>query len=174
LAWGVEVPAPQAKIKKSLFAAFSSEKAVLPLNSECNRVGVPPVATISADTRPNVIVLGNEKGGSGKSTTAIHIIIGLMRDGYRLGALDLDARQGTLAGTLAARQHFIESKGIALPMPVFASVHRSTLDHRPRRKSVSVSTRPSPRFPKIPTSSSSTAQVRIPICRVTAMPMPTR
>jgi chromosome partitioning protein len=88
------------------------------------------VATISADTRPNVIVLGNEKGGSGKSTTAIHIIIGLMRDGYRLGALDLDARQGTLAGTLAARQHFIESKGIALPMPVFASVHRSTLDHR--------------------------------------------
>jgi chromosome partitioning protein len=89
-----------------------------------------PVATISADTRPNVIVLGNEKGGSGKSTTAIHIIIALMRDGYRLGALDLDARQGTLAGTLAARQHFISSKNIALPMPAFASVHRSTLDNR--------------------------------------------
>jgi chromosome partitioning protein len=88
------------------------------------------VATISADTRPNVIVLGNEKGGSGKSTTAIHIIIGLMRDGYRLGALDLDARQGTLAGTLAARQHFISSKNIPLPMPAFASVHRSTLDNR--------------------------------------------
>jgi chromosome partitioning protein len=89
-----------------------------------------PVATISADTRPNVIVLGNEKGGSGKSTTAIHIIIGLMRDGYRLGALDLDARQGTLAGTLAARQHFITSKNTPLPMPAFASVHRSMLDNR--------------------------------------------
>jgi len=88
------------------------------------------VATISADTRPNVIVLGNEKGGSGKSTTAIHIIIGLMRDGYRLGALDLDARQGTLAGTLDARQHFINSKNIPLPMPAFASVHRSALDNR--------------------------------------------
>ena len=88
------------------------------------------MATISADTRPNVIVLGNEKGGSGKSTTAIHIIIGLMRDGYRVGALDLDARQGTLAGTLAARQHFIDAKKIPLPMPVFASVHRSTLDNR--------------------------------------------
>jgi chromosome partitioning protein len=88
------------------------------------------VATISADTRPNVIVLGNEKGGSGKSTTAIHIIIGLMRDGYRLGALDLDARQGTLAGTLAGRRQFIESKNIPLPMPAFASVHRSTLDNR--------------------------------------------
>jgi chromosome partitioning protein len=88
------------------------------------------VATITADTRPTVIVLGNEKGGSGKSTTAIHVVIGLMRDGYRVGALDLDARQGTLAGTLAARQHFITSKSISLPMPAFASVHRSTLDNR--------------------------------------------
>ena len=88
------------------------------------------MATISADTRPTVIVLGNEKGGSGKSTTAIHIIIGLMRDGFRVGALDLDARQGTLAGTLAARQHFITSKHIPLPMPAFASVHRSSLDNR--------------------------------------------
>jgi chromosome partitioning protein len=88
------------------------------------------VATIIAETRPSVIVLGNEKGGSGKSTTAIHIIIGLMRDGFRVAALDLDARQGTLAGTLAAREHFIASKGISLPMPVFASVHRSTLDNR--------------------------------------------
>ncbi len=88
------------------------------------------MATLSADTRPNVIVLGNEKGGSGKSTTAIHIIVGLLRDGYRVGALDLDARQGTLAGTLAARQHFIDSRKIALPMPAFAAVHRSTLDNR--------------------------------------------
>ena len=88
------------------------------------------MATITGQTRPSVIVLGNEKGGSGKSTTAIHIIIGLMRDGFRVGALDLDARQGTLAGTLAARQHFITSKSIPLPMPTFASVHRSTLDNR--------------------------------------------
>ena len=85
---------------------------------------------IAGQTRPSVIVLGNEKGGSGKSTTAIHVVIGLMRDGYRLGALDLDARQGTLAGTLAARQHFINSKSIPLPMPTFASVHRSSLDNR--------------------------------------------
>lgn len=88
------------------------------------------MATLTADNRPNVIVLGNEKGGSGKSTTAIHIIIGLLRDGHRVGALDLDARQGTLAGTLAARQNFIASKNIPLPMPVFASVHRSALDSR--------------------------------------------
>ncbi len=86
--------------------------------------------TITAQARPYVIVLGNEKGGSGKSTTAIHIIVSLLRDGHRVGAMDLDARQGTLAGTLAARQHFVDSKNIPLPLPDFRSVHRSTLDHR--------------------------------------------
>ncbi|MDE8347045.1 MAG: division plane positioning ATPase MipZ, partial [Acidocella sp.] len=55
------------------------------------------MATISAQARPYVIVLGNEKGGSGKSTTAIHIVVSLLRDGHKVGAMDLDARQGTLA-----------------------------------------------------------------------------
>jgi chromosome partitioning protein len=88
------------------------------------------MANITAESRPFVIVLGNEKGGSGKSTSAIHIIVSLLRDGYRVGAMDLDARQGTLAGTLAARKHFVESKGIDLPLPEFRSVHRAALDHR--------------------------------------------
>jgi chromosome partitioning protein len=88
------------------------------------------MATISAEARPYIIVLGNEKGGSGKSTTSIHIIVSLLRDGHRVGAMDLDARQGTLAGTIAARRHFVESKGIDLPLPVFRSVHRSKLDNR--------------------------------------------
>jgi len=88
------------------------------------------VATITAEQKPNVIVLGNEKGGSGKSTSAIHIIVSLMRDGYRVAAMDLDARQGTLAGTLAARRQFVESKGISLPLPPFFSIHRSKLDNR--------------------------------------------
>jgi len=87
-------------------------------------------SSVTVQPRPYVIVLGNEKGGSGKSTTSIHIIVSLMRDGYRVGAMDLDARQGTLAGTLAGRKQFIESKGIALPMPEFFSVHRSNLDNR--------------------------------------------
>jgi chromosome partitioning protein len=88
------------------------------------------MATITAATKPIVIVLGNEKGGSGKSTTAIHIIVGLLREGYRVGAMDLDARQGTLAGTLAGRKHFIASKGTPLPMPRFCPVHRSLADNR--------------------------------------------
>ncbi len=88
------------------------------------------MATISASERPYFIVLGNEKGGSGKSTTAIHIIVALLREGFRVGAMDLDARQGTLAGTLSARQHFVQTKGIELPLPDFCAVHRALLDNR--------------------------------------------
>ena len=88
------------------------------------------MAIISASSRPYFIVLGNEKGGSGKSTTAIHIIVSLLRENYRVGAIDLDARQGTLAGTLAARRHFVAAKGISLPLPDFRAVHRSSHDNR--------------------------------------------
>lgn len=88
------------------------------------------MASITVETRAQVVVLGNEKGGSGKSTAAMHLIVGLLRDGYRVGAVDLDARQGTLSGYLAARAAFAKAKGIELPMPRGASVFRSDLDSR--------------------------------------------
>ena len=47
--------------------------------------------------RAHVLVIGNEKGGSGKSTTALHIAVALMGDGACVATLDLDARQGTLS-----------------------------------------------------------------------------
>ena len=88
------------------------------------------MAAVSIEQRAQVIVLGNEKGGSGKSTAAMHVIVGLLRDGYRVGAIDLDARQATLTGYLAAREAFSVAKGIALPVPAYAAVHRSERDSR--------------------------------------------
>ena len=88
------------------------------------------MATVSVEHRAQIIVLGNEKGGSGKSTAAMHLIVGLLRDGYRVGAIDLDARQATLTGYLAARDAFAAAKGIALPVPQRAAVHRSERDSR--------------------------------------------
>ena len=41
----------------------------------------------------HVVVLGNEKGGSGKSTTALHIAVALMKAGQRVATIDLDCRQ---------------------------------------------------------------------------------
>jgi chromosome partitioning protein len=53
--------------------------------------------------RPRVVVLGNQKGGSGKSTTAIHLMLGLMNCGHSVGSVDLDGAQATLT-------HFIENR----------------------------------------------------------------
>ena len=39
------------------------------------------------------VVLGNEKGGSGKSTTAMHVAVALMKAGQRVATIDLDSRQ---------------------------------------------------------------------------------
>ena len=41
----------------------------------------------------HIIVVGNEKGGSGKSTTSMHVATALARMGFKVGALDLDLRQ---------------------------------------------------------------------------------
>ena len=49
--------------------------------------------------RAHVLVIGNEKGGSGKSTTAMHIIVSLLREAAAVATIDLDARQGTLRAT---------------------------------------------------------------------------
>jgi len=64
-----------------------------------------------------VIVLGNEKGGTGKSTSAMHIVVALMRDGYKVASIDLDPHQGTLSRYVENRKAFSEAKGIRLPIP---------------------------------------------------------
>ena len=47
-------------------------------------------------SQPHFIVFANEKGGTGKSTTAVHTAIALAASGHRVGALDLDGRQRTM------------------------------------------------------------------------------
>jgi chromosome partitioning protein len=78
--------------------------------------------------RPHIVVLGNEKGGSGKSTTAMHLIVALLHDGYKVGSIDLDARQGTLSRYVENRRAFAATNGLTLPVPEHRAVPRSTLD----------------------------------------------
>jgi chromosome partitioning protein len=68
-------------------------------------------------SKPHVIVLGNEKGGSGKSTTAMHIVSALMAAGYKVAALDLDGRQKSLARYIENRRSFADKKGLNLHVP---------------------------------------------------------
>ena len=74
---------------------------------------------------PHVVVLGNEKGGSGKSTTALHLIVALIKAGYTVASLDLDARQGTLSRALENRREFAARQGLKLPQPAHRRVPRS-------------------------------------------------
>ena len=53
--------------------------------------------------QPHFIVFANEKGGTGKSTTAVHTAIALAAMGSRVAALDLDARQRTMTRYLENR-----------------------------------------------------------------------
>jgi chromosome partitioning protein len=68
-------------------------------------------------SKPHVIVLGNEKGGSGKSTTAMHIVSALIAGGHRVAALDLDGRQKSLARYIENRRSFADKKGLKLIVP---------------------------------------------------------
>jgi chromosome partitioning protein len=77
-----------------------------------------------------VIVLGNEKGGSGKSTTAMHLVVALLKAGHKVGAVDLDARQGTLSRYLENRRAFAAQGGLALPLPALQAVPRSAARDR--------------------------------------------
>ena len=65
------------------------------------------------------IVFANEKGGTGKSTTAVHVAIALAARGARVSCLDLDSRQRTLYRYLENRRETLNRRGINLPMPTF-------------------------------------------------------
>ena len=65
----------------------------------------------------HIIVIGNEKGGSGKSTTAMHLVSGYLRFGHKVASIDLDLRQGTLTRYLENRRRNAEAQGTLLPMP---------------------------------------------------------
>lgn len=66
-------------------------------------------------TTPHFIIFANEKGGTGKSTTAVHTAIALAASGHRVGALDLDSRQRTLARYLENRDATMRRLDRALP-----------------------------------------------------------
>ena len=79
---------------------------------------------LAATGGARVLVLGNEKGGSGKSTTAMHVIVALLRRGFRVGSIDLDARQGTLSRMLENRAAYAAASGRDLALPDHRRVAR--------------------------------------------------
>ena len=67
----------------------------------------------------HIIVVGNEKGGAGKSTVSMHVATALARLGHKTSALDLDLRQRTFGRYADNRAKFMKKSGLNLPSPRF-------------------------------------------------------
>ncbi len=72
-------------------------------------------------SQANVIVVGNEKGGAGKSTIAVHLATALLHGGAKVAIMDLDLRQCTLGHFFANRRAWMAAKSVELPMPIDAT-----------------------------------------------------
>ncbi len=64
---------------------------------------------------PHRIVFANEKGGTGKSTTAVHVAVALAFRGAQVAAFDLDHRQRTMCRYFENRADTMDRREIALP-----------------------------------------------------------
>ena len=71
----------------------------------------------------HVIVFANEKGGTGKSTTAVHVAIALAVRGAQVACLDLDHRQRTMGRYLDNRAETVRRTGSPLAIPRYRTAH---------------------------------------------------
>jgi chromosome partitioning protein len=72
----------------------------------------------------HVVVLGNEKGGSGKSTTALHIAVALLKAGQRVATIDLDSRQQSFTHYIENRRAWSARARVRLELPTHYRVKR--------------------------------------------------
>ena len=75
---------------------------------------------------PHVIVLGNEKGGAGKSTIAMHVTVALLNFGQRIATIDLDLRQRSFTCYIENRRAWAKRSGCILALPDHHCVPRGT------------------------------------------------
>lgn len=76
-----------------------------------------------------IIVVGNEKGGSGKSTTCMHVATALSRLGQKVGALDLDLRQKSFGRYIENRRAYARREGLSLPTPDYRDLPEVDQSH---------------------------------------------
>lgn len=85
-------------------------------------------STSARRANAHMIVVGNEKGGSGKSTTAMHVVVALLKAGQTVAAIDLDGRQQSLARYVENRRNWSEQRGLELELPTLHVVRRVSTD----------------------------------------------
>jgi len=76
----------------------------------------------------HVIVVGNEKGGAGKSTLSIHLSVALLKAGRRVATIDLDTRQRTLTRFFENRRSWAASANWSIELPFHFAIDRGDSD----------------------------------------------
>jgi chromosome partitioning protein len=82
-------------------------------------------APIAVPGAPHVIVIGNEKGGSGKTTIAMHLAVALLKQGQRVGTIDLDSNQKALSRYIENRRIWAHHRRVELEVPLHRCVRRA-------------------------------------------------
>jgi chromosome partitioning protein len=77
----------------------------------------------------HVVVVGNEKGGTGKSTLSIHLSVALMKAGFRVATIDLDTRQQTLTRFFENRSSWARNAPWDVELPFHFALERGTSDN---------------------------------------------
>ena len=89
------------------------------------RVNGVPVAS-KATRSAHVIVLANEKGGSGKTTSAMHVVTALLKAGQKVASIDADSRQKSLTHYVANRKRWSKKTGVKLELPNHVCIERAS------------------------------------------------
>lgn len=78
-----------------------------------------------SNKKAHIIVIGNEKGGAGKTTTTIHLLAYLLKLGFRVTSFDLDSRQRSLTRYIENRIKYSNNKELKLSMPIHYLISES-------------------------------------------------
>jgi chromosome partitioning protein len=98
--------------------AASGPSASGPSSAESGASGPSPhLGGPGPRNKGHLIVLGSAKGGTGKSTTAMHLVVSLLYQGHTVATIDLDSPQRTLSRYIENRQARIRQQDLNLPVP---------------------------------------------------------
>lgn len=98
-----------------------------------DRLKIERVEGMFANNKKNsgnahVIVCGNEKGGSGKTTTSMHVAVALLKKGFKVATIDLDSRQNSLTRYVENRKRWSAENGLHLEQTSHFRFNGSKLD----------------------------------------------
>ncbi len=83
---------------------------------------------------PYIFVVGNEKGGAGKTTCSMHLIVSLLEKGFKVSSIDVDCRQGSLTRYIENRERYNQQNpNIRISMPSHIILKESTAENRTQK-----------------------------------------